>query len=160
MLYIYDLDKVFSLLVEYLESSPIKSIAFAQGGDHIGGFDGSVMVKRKAMNSFICSVNKPFKFIGRINEDVNTYVHCGGLGDIFLTIMSLQLDQKDTQSNGGGMTDVYVDSGTYVKSFYSVMTNPSCVKIKPMGVSSKRLHHAISWDNAVPCIIDEKHKKH
>ena len=157
--YIYDLDKVFSLLVEYLESSPIKSIAFAQGGDHIGGFDGSVMVKRKAMNSFICSVNKPFKFIGRINEDVNTYVHCGGLGDIFLTIMSLQLDQKDTQSNGGGMTDVYVDSGTYVKSFYSVMTNPSCVKIKPMGVSSKRLHHAISWDNTVPCIIDEKYKK-
>lgn len=157
--YIYDLDKVFSLLVEYLESSSITSIAFSQGGDHIGGFDGNVMVKRKAMNSFICSTEKPFKFIGRINEDVNTYVTLGSLGYIFLTIMSLQLDQKDTQSNKGGMTDVYIDGGTYVKSFYSVITNPSCVKVKPMGVSSKRLHHSISWDNAVPCIINEKHKK-
>lgn len=157
--YIYDLDKVFSLCIEYLETSPIMTIAFAQGGDHIGGFDGDIMVKRKAMNSFICSIEKPFRFIGRINEDVNTYVRLGSLGYIFLTIMSLQLDQKDTQSNAGGMTDVYCDSGTYVKSFYSVITNPSCVKVKPMGVSNKRLHHSINWDNAVPCIINDKYKK-
>lgn len=157
--YIYDLDKVFSLCIEYLETSPIMTIAFAQGGDHIGGFDGDIMVKRKAMNSFICSTEKPFKFIGRINEDVNTYVRLGGLGYIFLTIMSLQLDQKDTQSNAGGMTDVYCDNGTYVKSFYSVITNPSCVKVKPMGVSNKRLHHSINWNNAVPCIISGKYKK-
>jgi hypothetical protein len=111
------------------------------------------------MNSFVCSVDKPFKFIGRINEDVNTYVRLGGIGDIFLTIMCLQLDQKDTQSNAGGMTDVYCDSGTYVKSFYSVMINPSCVKVKPMGVSNKRLHHSINWNNAVPCIISGKYKK-
>jgi hypothetical protein len=43
--YIYDLDKVFSLCIEYLETSPITTIAFAQGGDHIGGFDGDIMVK-------------------------------------------------------------------------------------------------------------------
>ena len=73
--------------------------------------------------------------------------------------MSLQLDQKDTQSNAGGMTDVYIDGGTYVKSFYSVIVSPSCVKISQMGVSSKRLHHLISWNNAVPCIINEKYKK-
>jgi hypothetical protein len=157
--YIYDLDKVFSLLVEYLENTRVTSVAFSQGGDHIGGFDGTTMVKRKAMNSFICSVHKPFKFLGRINEDVNTYVRLGGLGYIFLTIMSLQLDQKDTQSNAGGMTDVYIDGGTYVKSFYSVIVSPSCVKISQMGVSSKRLHHLISWNNAVPCIINEKYKK-
>jgi hypothetical protein len=157
--YIYDLDKVFSLCIEYLETSPIMTIAFAQGGDHIGGFDGDIMVKRKAMNSFICSIEKPFRFIGRINEDVNTYVRLGSLGYIFLTVMSLQLDQKDTQSNAGGMTDVYCDNGTYVKSFYSVITNPSCVKVKPMGVSNKRLHHSINWNNAVPCIISGKYKK-
>lgn len=157
--YIYDLDRVFSILVEYLENTRVTSVAFSQGGDHIGGFDGTTMVKRKAMNSFICSVNKPFKFLGRINEDVNTYVRLGSLGYIFLTIMSLQLDQKDTQSNAGGMTDVYIDGGTYVKSFYSVMTSPSCVKVKPMGVRSKRLHHSVNWENAVPCIIREEYKK-
>lgn len=157
--YIYDLDRMFEIFIEYLEHSPITSIAFAQGGDHIGGYDGRIKVKRKAMNSFICSVDKPFKFIGRINEDVNTYVRLGGLGHIFLTIMNVKLDQLDTQTNKGGMTDLYVDSGTYVKSFYSVMTSPSCVKVKSMGVSSKRLHHSISWENAVPCIVRKEHKK-
>lgn len=157
---IYDLDRIFEIFVEYLENSPITTIAFSQGGDHIGGFDGNVMCKRKAMNSFICSVDKPFKFIGRINEDVNTYVRLGGLGKIFLTIMNVQLDQLDTQTNAGGMTDVYVDNGTYVKSFYSVIVCPSCVKVKAMsGGKCARLHHSISWEHAVPCIIREEYKK-
>lgn len=158
--YIYDLDRMFEIFVEYLETAPITTIAFSQGGDHIGGYDGRIKVKRKAMNSFICSVDKPFKFIGRINEDVNTYVRLGGLGYIFLTVMNVKLDQLDTQSNAGGMTDLYVDSGTYVKSFYSVMINPSCVKVKAMsGGKCARLHHSISWEHAVPCIIREEYKK-
>lgn len=157
--FIKDLDRIFTLVVEYLKSTNITSIAFAQGGDHIGGFDGNVLVKRKAMNSFFCCVDKPFDFVGRINEDVNTYVSLGKTGHIFLTIMSLQLDQNDTQKNAGGMTDIYIDNGTYVKSFYTVIVNPSCVCVKSMGVSSKRLHHSISWDNAVPCIVSEEYKK-
>lgn len=158
--YIYNLDRMFEIFVEYLENSPITTIAFSQGGDHIGGYDGRIKVKRKAMNSFICSVDKPFKFIGRINEDVNTYVRLGGLGYIFLTVMNVKLDQLDTQSNAGGMTDLYVDNGTYVKSFYSVMINPSCVKVKAMsGGKCARLHHSINWENAVPCILREEYKK-
>lgn len=158
--YIYDLDRMFEILVEFLEKTPITTVAFAQGGDHIGGYDGSVLCKRKAMNSFICSVDKPFQFIGRINEDVNTYVRLGGIGNIFLTIMNIKLDQVDTQTNSGGMTGVYMDSGTYVKSFYSVMVAPSCVKVKAMsGGKCARLHHSISWNNAVPCIIRQEYKK-
>ena len=111
------------------------------------------------MNSFVCDVDRFFQFKGRINEDVNTYVHLGGLGYIFFTIMNIQLDQYDSQSKKGGMTDIYIDGGTYIKSFYSVIINPSCVKIKMMGVNRKRLHHSIDWDNAVPCIINEKYRK-
>ena len=39
-----------------------------QGGDFIGGHQSGLWkkkLKRKAMNSFICSVNRPFKFIGQ-----------------------------------------------------------------------------------------------
>lgn len=158
--YVYNLDRIFDIFIEYLENSPITTIAFSQGGDHIGGFKGNILCKRKAMNSFICSVDKPFKFIGRINEDVNTYVRLGCIGKIFLTVMNVQLDQLDTQSNAGGMTDLYIDNGTYVKSFYSVMINPSCVKVKALcSGACARLHHSISWENAVPCIIREEYKK-
>ena len=155
----HDLDSIFDALIDFMDFTNVTSIAFSQGGDHIGGFKGDIVAKRKAMNSFICSVDRPFRFIGRINEDVNTYVRLGGLGHIFLTVMNIQLDQKDTQTNANGMTDVYLEGGTYVKSFYTVMINPSCTKVKSMGVSSKRLHHSVNWNNAVPCIIREEFKK-
>lgn len=50
------------------------------------------------------------------------------------------------------------DSGTYVKSFYSVIFAPSCVSIAMMGDKHKRIHHNISWDNCVPKILNEKYK--
>lgn len=156
---IAELDKVLEMLIEYMEATTITSVAFSQGGDHIGGFDDKVLCKRKAMNSFICCVDRPFKFMGRINEDVNTYVRLGGLGKVFLTVMNLQLDQKDTQTNEGGMTDTYIDGGTYLKSFYSVIANPSCVRVESVGIHNKRLHHSIKWDYAVPKIISSKYKK-
>lgn len=153
------LDNIFNSLVNFLKSTNITSVAFSQGGDHIGGYDDNKRISRKAMNSFVCATDRKFNFVGRINEDVNTYVRLGGLGHLFFTIMNIQLDQKDSQSNSGGMTDTYLDTGTYVKSFYSVMYNPSCVKVKTMGIHKKRLHHSINWDCAVPCIVDSIYKK-
>jgi len=153
------LDSIFSHLVDFVNDTKITTVCFSQGGDHIGGYDDNKKIKRKAMNSFVCSTKKPFNFIGRINEDVNTYTRLGGLGKIFFTINNIQLDQKDTQTNKGGMTDVYLIGGTYIKSFYSVIVNPSCVKVKTITGKHTRMHHHINWNNAVPCIIDEKYKK-
>lgn len=53
--------------------------------------------------------------MGRINEDVNTYTNLGRCGELFMTIGAVQLGQKQTQKNSGGMTELYLDSGTYVK---------------------------------------------
>ena len=124
------LDAILSEMLAYYESIPALSIAMSQGGDFLGDNGGHASwVKRKAMNSFICSVDRPFSFMGRINEDVNTYTNLGRCGELFMTIGAVQLGQKQTQKNSGGMTELYLDSGTYVKSFYSVMYAPSCVKI-------------------------------
>lgn len=111
------------------------------------------------MNSFICSVDRPFTFIGRINEDVNTYTRKGSTGDLFFTTHMLRLEQKQTQSNSGGMTDIYLNNGTYIKSFYTVICQPSSVKIKMMGEKNNRLHHNINWKTTVPKILSEKYKK-
>lgn len=160
---IKSLDKIFSLLLLYYQSIPALSIAMAQNGDFIGGKGNTFRIshrRRKCMNTFICSAERPFKFFGRINEDVNTYVTSGGRGDLFMTIPDIAINQMQTQSNSGGMTDLYFDSGTYVKSFYTIMYSPSSAKISLMGKTHKRLHHSISWKNAVPVIIDEKFKKY
>jgi len=155
---IKNLDKVFSIIVDFYKSTNTKTIAFSQGGDHIGGF-ASIKLKRKAMNSFLCSTERPFKFMGRMNEDVTTYVNLGGKGDLFFTFTNLQLDQKDTQVEKKGLSELYIDNGTYKKSFFSVMYNPSCVKVSMMNATNPRIHHSVKWINTTPMIIDEKYKK-
>ena len=161
---ILNLDNIIGSLLDYYKSIPAKSLAIAQGGDFIGGLDGdmdrSMNKRRKCMNTFLCSTERPFQFIGRINEDVNTYTRLQNTGFLFMTFPLIAIQQKQTQSNSGGMTELYLDSGTYLKSFYTVMYSPSSVKIKPMRSNNPRLHHQIKWTNTVPCIIDEKHKKH
>lgn len=54
---------------------------------------------------------------------------------------------------GGGLTDAYLDSGTYVKSFYSVIAVPNCVKISAMGSKDLRIHHKVDWNKAVPKLL-------
>lgn len=153
------LDSVFAHFLEYYKSIDAKSIAMAQGGDFFGGSSAFGKPKRKCMNTFFCSTERPFHFVGRVNEDVNTYTWYQSLGNLFLSIPFVMMNQLDTQSNKGGMSDLYLDSGTYVKSFYTVMYAPSCTKIGLMGATHKRLHHRIAWGNAVPCIIDEAYRK-
>ena len=158
-----NLDKLFAHLLEFYKSIPAKTVAFAQGGDFIGGRKSNdikqLKLKRKAMNTFLCSTERPFKFLGRLNEDVTTYVRLGSTGDLFFTIPNALINQQPTLQVAGGLTDVYLEYGTYVKSFMSVMYNPSSVKIYELGSKNKRIHHQVSWNNAVPKILNEKYKK-
>lgn len=156
------LDALFSLMIDYYKSIPAITITFGQMGDFQGGKGSSyaktIATKRKAMNTFFCSTARPFQFLGRINEDVNTYVSLGNKGALFLTILQVVIRQTSTQKADGGMTELYLDSGTYVKSFYTVMFAPSCVHVGAMGNISPRLHHRINWDCAVPKIISESYR--
>jgi len=159
-----NLNDLFETVLEYYKTINAASICMAQGGDFIGGLDNGKELyrfsKRKAMNTWFCSTERPFKFISRLNEDVNTYLTLGNTGSLFLTIPFCSITQKQTQGTKGGMTEAYLAGGTYVKTFYTVMYCPSFVKAKIMNATNKRIHHSLVWNNAVPCIIDEKYKKH
>lgn len=120
---IKNIDKIFDMMLNYYISIPAKSIAFSQGGDFLGGLDNGKKIyrfsKRKCMNSFICSTNREFQFIGAMNEDVNTYTTLGSRGILFLTIPFASLDQAATQSQNNGITDMYKRYGTYYAVFSS-----------------------------------------
>ena len=158
-----DLDWLFKLFIDFYSTTKIKSIAFAQGGDFIGGTanasNKSEGSKRKLMNCFFNRTNNPYQFYGRINEDVSCYVVNGSRGNLFLTQFNISVRQGMTQQNNGGLTDFYLDTGTYYKSFYSVMMSPSSVSVAAMGWKDIRLHHRVNWNNAVPKILKEEYKK-
>jgi hypothetical protein len=160
---ITNLNNIIDLYLEFYKNTNFKSIAFAQGGDFIGGVTNPYVKKRpllrKCMNSFFCSTEREFKFIGAMNEDVNTYTTLGSRGELFGTIPMISLTQTATQSQKNGITDMYNKFGTYCKSFTTVMMHPSGTKVSIMNTSNPRIHHSIKWNNTTPMIISEKYKK-
>lgn len=159
---IHNIDKVFDAMFRFLDGSGAVSVAMGQGGDLLGGVRSKRWhdrLLRKCMNSFFCRTDRPINFIGSINEDVNTYVTKGNRGQLFFTVLQVMLVQTATQQNKGGMTETYLENGTYAKTFPSVMLNPSCVKVSEMGETGKRIHHRVYWKNAVPRILNEKWRK-
>lgn len=157
-----NLNDIFEEMLVFLDCSNAVTVAFAQGGDMIGGKNNGRIKQgllRKAMNTFFCDVEKPFSFVGRINEDVNTYTLLGNKGVLLFTFTNFMITQMTTQKNAGGMTETYLDMGTYLKSFYSVIYSPQAVKISEMGDKHKRIHHYVDWEKCVPMILNQRWKK-
>ena len=161
---VLDFDSIVNAMVQFLEDSNADVVAFIQGGDLLGGWDRNLWkskVIRKAMQTFFFRVDNPIYFQGRFNDDVNMYLQQGKVGKLVLSIRDICLITEETQKVGGGITEMYQKYGTYVKSFYSIMLRPDCVKIWGMTSFSgnRRLHHIIDWDKAVPKIISSDFKK-
>lgn len=156
------MDRIFEDMLRFLDVSGAATVAFAQGGDFVGGLDGGNFKKgllRKAMNSLFCRTDRPIDFRGTMNEDVTTYTTLGSRGRLFFTLCNMCVIQIPTQSLDGGMTESYLETGTYVKTFYSVIAMPSCIKVSMMYTKHKRIHHRIDWECCVPKIINEKYRK-
>lgn len=161
-------DKVVDNMLRFFESTPENCLAvtFAQGGDFIGGpakqnpeCRWNFGCLRKAMNSWLCSVDRRIRFVGCMNEDVNAYTSLQIKGYFMINLMQYRLQQPVTQTTGG-MTAIYKQYGTHVKSFLSVMLNPSFVKVSILiGKSHRRLHHNINWARCAAKIIREEHRK-
>ena len=163
-----DLDAVFEAMVEFLIATNADTVAMAQAGDFVGGIGSTAAghpLLRKAMNTFFCRTDRPVRFQGSINEDVSMYVLAGLRGRLVLTLTSVMIVQMVTQTNEGGMTGTYLDGGTYLKSFYSVMAAPSCVRISMLHGGTKdtaqhwRIHHHVKWGNCAAKIVSVKWRK-
>lgn len=155
------LDEAIHALIEFMEDSNATTVAMAQAGDFIGGLGSNIyrqQLVRKVMNSWLFRTDRPLQFVGRLNDDVNTYLTYGARGELMFTPAIVCVNPAMTQVNKGGMTELYLDTGTYMKSMYSVVVAPSCVTVRSMGPANPRLHHHIEWNNCVPKIISDKHR--
>lgn len=156
------LDEVFSGMVEYMKETPITSLSFALSAYNMGGVDGSIKdgMTRKTMTTFLMRADDVQYFHMRMNDDITTSLINGMRGKLYYSYLPIEVEVDKTQVKAGGMTDIYQKSGTYRKSFYSVMCCPSCVKVSAMGITDYRIHHEISWNNAVPKLLSERWCKH
>lgn len=156
------LDLVFAAMVRFMENTPTLGLSVSIGGDRIGGVhnvnfgQGKILLKRKPMGMWLVATDRQFSFIGRMNDDVNTYMTLGNRGGLFFSYSGFQIDGAPTQQTEGGMHDIYAAAGTYQKAFYTIMMGPSYSTIRKMGRFDFRHHHAIKWNNALPKIVSEE----
>lgn len=158
-----DMDRLIRAHLRFLSRAKLATLAFAQGGDFVGGWNGTILKTgfrplRKAMNVFFFRVNDPVPYNGTINEDSTMGVEQAAMGRVVLTNCLVQLEQTTTQQAGGGLTDIYKDAGTYQKSFYTLMASPSSVKVQYQRAVG-RVHHLINGDMTYPKIISADLKK-
>lgn len=157
-----NLDKVFNKFFEYLDNAKaISWLAFWQGGDYLWWISNAMVKnpKRKLMNLYFLDVERKFEFKWTFNDDVNTYLYHGNRWLVFITPQVASIRQTETQQQAWWITELYIEYWTYVKSFYSVIINPSCVKISSVWEKHKRIHHKIISQKAWPMILEEKFKK-
>lgn len=158
-----DMDRLIKAHFRFLKSADLDVLAFAQGGDFVGGWNGNICKNnfrplRKAMNTFFLRVSRPIAYPGIINEDSTMGVEVAKRGGVVLTNCLIQLEQTTTQAASGGLTDIYKHAGTYQKSFYTLMMSPSSTTVMYQHAVG-RVHHLIRGNNAYPKIISAEHKK-
>lgn len=87
---------------------------------------------------------------GRLNDDLINAINVWRHGKAELTFKCLAMNMPPTQSESGGLTDIYRDEGTVRKTAYAIMAAPGQVKlVEKFG----RYHHSADWRHIVPKIV-------
>lgn len=157
-----NLDKTFEILVEFMEKTPITWLSLSLSSYYLGGVKSKNWQKGlipKTMGSFLMRRDEKVMFRMRMNDDITTTLLNWQRGKMCFSVLNLMVQTPPTQTEKGGMTEIYTDNGTYRKSFYSVMCCPSFVKVGKQGIKNYRIHHTINWNNCTPMILNEKWKK-
>ena len=97
------------------------------------------------------------RWVGRMNDDlINAInVYRTGRGPEF-SFNFVSMNMPATQSENGGLSELYREEGTVRKTAYAVMAAPGAVKlVERFG----RYHHAVDWKFLVPKIVHSKYRR-
>lgn len=95
-------------------------------------------------------------WVGRMNDDLINAINCWRIGGYEMSIRAMNMTMPSTQSEGGGLSEMYIADGTVRKSAYPVLIAPGATKlIKKFG----RYHHHVDWSKLRPKLLHEKWRK-
>lgn len=120
--------------------------------------DGALGLARRVFNAHnLPSGGELFvPWRARLNDDLINAVNVWRTGRSELSVKCIAMNMPPTQSESGGLTDIYRDEGTVRKTAYAVMAAPGQVKLVDR---FGRYHHAADWKRIVPKIISDEYRK-
>lgn len=112
-------------------------------------------MKRRVFNAHNM-INDPAirtEWRSRINDDIVNAIETWRRGYPEYSVHFLQLYTKATQTEKGGLTEMYKADGTVRKTAYAIMFCPANVKLV---INLGRYHHKVDWRGLTPKLISEK----
>lgn len=156
---IKDIDKLFESMIEYISSANLAALGFSQEGAYVGGASSKKYregCNRLVSQMFLIDMTKKVPFRGIFNEDFNYSIDVGVAGEVALSTMLVSIKSPKRMTNEGGLHDLYVDNGVYVREFYSKIAHPGTVRIE---VKGHDLTFRTNRDSDVPKIISSSYRK-
>ena len=89
----------------------------------------------------------------RMNDDLINAINVWRHGRAELSVRFLAMNMLPTQSEAGGLTDLYRDEGTVRKTAYAVEACPAAVRLTER---FGRYHHAVDWDCVTPKMVSDR----
>lgn len=130
---INDLDFMFNITLDLLEKEKIYGISYPNLHFYMGGLKNE-KYQAGLYPGFYCAMflktEYEIDFKGIINEDLNATIEHNEKGQPLFLLMGFCCSTCQRGTNKGGMQETYLDSGEYMKAFYSLIPNPSRIVIK------------------------------
>jgi hypothetical protein len=91
---------------------------------------------------------------GRLNDDLINAIKVYKFGQSEFSFKFLNTKPFETQKVKGGLTDIYKDYGTVLKTMYAILYEP---KVTKLVIKFGRYHHETDWKLITPKILDYKY---
>lgn len=120
--------------------------------------DGALQIAHRVFNAHnLPSGGRDFvKWVARMNDDLINAINVWRTGGMEMSFKFMAMTMPPTQSESGGLTDIYRDEGTVRKTAYAVMAAPGQVKLVDR---FGRYHHSADWKRIVPKIVSDEYCK-
>ena len=89
-----------------------------------------------------------------MNDDLINSIDNWNKGKPALSFKFLGMGMAATQSEKGGLTDIYQSEGTVRKTAYAVLIAPHAVKLL---IKFGRYHHRVNWDLICPKLLNTRY---
>ena len=155
--HIKNLDPIIDATLDFLKSTKISSLCFADDSFYYGGANGDRYKKRLIpglYNSMFYKTDDRIWFEGNLNEDRMTLIRYWNRGKLCLMNMEICNQLPKVSTVKGGTYESYKSVSEYMRTWYHIIPYPSCVK-----VNMKNYRPVVNNKLLYPKIISDIFKK-
>lgn len=145
----------FNLLGRYAQATGMSNVGVGLGASRGAIPENWFGIQKRVFNVHCLASGFSEEWRGRMNDDVINALDTYRKGRCEMSFCFMQVCMALTQSEEGGLTEMYRELGTVRKTAYAVLVSPKVKLVVRFG----RFHHKVQWSRIAVKIINEKWKK-